>query len=194
MVYNFYVNEYMQAPYVQVEDVNFRSPLACDSPWAKNPAKIASPPTSLELDRLYSQLQSANPNACILSVVPGYSGAFVPTIRLSTLPPLMSSYFSAEKMDLPFSDLIEQCDTVFNSLCVTSEQAQNLEMKTREQSKSKLWNKYRAGRVTASIFKQVSVSDPSNPSITLIRKYAIQTLSNFIVMQQGWYVHIECFL
>ena len=82
------------------------------SPWAKNPAKIASPPTSLELDRLYSQLQSANPNACILSVVPGYSGAFVPTIRLSTLPPLMSSYISAEKMDLPFSDLIEQCDSL----------------------------------------------------------------------------------
>ena len=94
------------------------------------------------MDRLYSQLQSANPNACILSVVPGYSGAFVPTIRLSTLPPLMSSYFSAEKMDLPFSDLIEQCDTVFNSLSVTCEQAQNLEMKTREQSKFKLWNKY----------------------------------------------------
>jgi hypothetical protein len=82
----------------------------------------------------------------------------------------MSSYFSAEKMDLPFSDLIEQCDAVFNSLSVTSEQAQNLEMKTREQSKSKLWNKYRAGRVTASIFKQVSMSDPSNPSISLIKK------------------------
>ena len=73
-------------------------------------------------------------HASIMSVVPGYSGAFVPKIRLSTLPPpLMSSYFSAENMAVPFSSLTVQCDLVFDSLSVTSEQALNLEMKTREQ-------------------------------------------------------------
>ena len=88
---------------------------------------------------LQSAIHNANPNASILSVVPGYSGAFVPKICLSTLPSLMSSYFSAENMLLLFSSLTVQCDLVFDSLSVTSEQAPNLEMKTRVQTKSKLW-------------------------------------------------------
>ena len=57
----------------------------------------------------------------------------------------------------------------FSILVVTNEQAKCLEEKTREQSKSKLWHRYRAGRITASKFKQAAICDPLNPSISLIK-------------------------
>ena len=63
----------------------------------------------------------------------------------------------------------EQCSIVFDCLSVTPDQVLNLEKQTREEAKSNLWHKYRAGRVTASKFKQASLSDPANPSIALIK-------------------------
>ena len=124
----------MQTPYATVDDITFTSPLASDSPM-KSPAQTALSPTSLELNEFYHQLNSAHPNAAILSIVPGYSDAFVPQLRLSALPPLMTLYYSADNMDLCFSNLTEQCNIVFDSLCVTPDQALNLEKQTREQTK-----------------------------------------------------------
>ena len=64
--------------------------------------------------------------------------------------------------------LILESHILFSILVVTYEQAKCLEEETREQSKSKLWHRYRAGRITASKFKQAAICDPLNPSISFV--------------------------
>lgn len=112
--------------------------------------------------------------ACVLSILPGYCNDFNPTSRFSQLPPIMSSFYKSESTSYTINDLQLESQTVFRSLVATAEQSKLLEKETREQIKSKLWMKYRAGRVTASIFRQAAHSDPHFPSLSLLKKYAIQ--------------------
>ena len=71
-------------------------------------------------------------------------------------------------MDFEYADLLHECENIFFSLSVTSEQAAYLERMTREQTKSRLWYSHRAGRITASKIYQAAHSPPDCPSICLI--------------------------
>ena len=52
---------------------------------------------------------------------------------------------------------------------VSAEQAKAVELATHEQSNSKLWYRFRAGRITASKMKTACCTDPILPSQTLIK-------------------------
>ena len=98
--------------------------------------------------------------AAILSIVPGYCDSFNPTSQSSLLPHQISSYYEPESLSHALSDLILESQLLFSILVATNERAKCLliEEKTREQSKSKLCHRYRAGRITASKFKQAAIS------------------------------------
>ena len=66
--------------------------------------------------------------------------------------------------------MLKICDDVFDKLSISHEQAQKLEEATRNQHQSKLWFKYRAGRVTASHLKAAVHTDVTQPSQSLIKQ------------------------
>jgi len=54
--------------------------------------------------------------------------------------------------------------------------AQAMEMETRRQSKTPLWFKYRARKVTAFLMKAVCHTDGTNPAQSLVKEFVIQRL------------------
>jgi len=70
---------------------------------------------------------------------------------------------------MSYDQLLLECDCVFNSLNITAEKALLVEQHTREQTKSKLWFRYHAGRITASRFKAAVCTDATMPSQSLIK-------------------------
>lgn len=52
----------------------------------------------------------------------------------------------------------------------TAEQIDLIERLTKKQSNSKIWFRFRTGRITASVFKRVCRTSISNPSISLINQ------------------------
>ena len=58
--------------------------------------------------------------------------------------------------------------TLFNNLTATENQTKNIESITRDQAHSKLWFRYRAGRITVSKFKAAVHSDHLKPSLSLL--------------------------
>ena len=81
----------------------------------------------------------------------------------------ISSMYDSKYLDMPYHKLLEECEKAFDSLTVTSKQSSLVEQHTREQSKSRLWYSYRAGRITASKFKAAVSTDAAMPSQSLIK-------------------------
>ena len=166
-------------PFAKICDIQFESPMKIPlHPVSCSPVNVTAP-NNAELAAFFKDLHEVNPKAAILSIVPGYCDSFNPTSQSSLLPPLMSSYYKPECISHALNDLILESQILLQSLVVTNEQAQCLEEKTREQSKSKLWHRYRAGRITASKIKQVARCDPLNPSISLVRSICYPDIMKF---------------
>jgi hypothetical protein len=125
------------------------------------------PLDSVNKDEFFAKLKIANPKAAILSLIPGYSLSFLPDT--SGLPLFLTELYKPEYLDLPYHELLIKCEEIFNELQVSEEQALNLEKETRDQAKSKLWFKQRAGRITASRFKSVVSTDVAMPSQSLVK-------------------------
>ena len=62
-------------------------------------------------------------------------------------------------LTLNYSELLNACEIFFESLSVSLEQAKKVELKTREQSGSKVWFQQRAGIITASRLKSSVCTD-----------------------------------
>ena len=67
------------------------------------------------------------------------------------------------------------CKTAFGNIKITADQAKKLREMTQEQSKSKLWFRHRAGRVTASKFKAAAHTNATQPSPSLIKEICYPT-------------------
>ena len=70
---------------------------------------------------------------------------------------------------------------------VTSMMLNNLEMVTRKQTKSKEWFRYRAGRITASRYRQVLHTQISKPSYSLLKAvcYPESALSDLLLQNEN---------
>ena len=60
------------------------------------------------------------------------------------------------------NELLAACETM--EISITCEMAQSVEKATKDQSSSRLWFKYRAGRITVSRMKAVCSTDPAHPA------------------------------
>ncbi|XP_052792116.1 uncharacterized protein LOC128226275 [Mya arenaria] len=70
--------------------------------------------------------------------------------------------------DINYKELTDKCAGI--SVDCSKQQADNVEEETRGQAQSKLWQRYRAGRVTASKAKAVSSTNKASPSQSLIKE------------------------
>ena len=143
-----------------------------------------SKPTDSEMEQFFANLSLCETKPGILSLIPKCSDAYVPKLSLCTVPRPLTSLHKSDYIKLEYNDLLNVCEKV--SLEFTSEMAKSVELETRLQSKSKLWFKFRAGRVTASRMKAVCRTDINHPSQSLIKSICYPEAFSFTSKQTEW--------
>jgi len=131
-------------------------------PTSDSCLKDCIPSTDDELDQLFDAMSLAGTRPAILSLVDPYSDNYVPKSSQSVFPKPLNFLHDESYVQLEYHDLLQVCESI--SLEITAEMSQLVEKETRSQSKSSLWFKYRAGRVTASCMKSVCHTDSANPA------------------------------
>ena len=66
-------------------------------------------------------------------------------------------------------DLLEKCESVLEHLNVTPNMAFTVEKKSIKQYQSRIWFRYRAGRITVSKMKSSCHTDAANPAQSLVK-------------------------
>ena len=114
------------------------------------------------MSHLFETLSLTETKPAILSLIAPYSDDYVPRSSLGTFPLPLKSLQQPRYTEMQYHELLAVCDAI--SLEVTKEMSELVEKETRLQSKSSLWYKYRAGRITSSSMKAVCHTDSTNPS------------------------------
>jgi len=90
----------------------------------------------------------------------------------------------SEYLDMEYHRLLKVCEST--EISITDEMAVAVENETRSQANSKLWFRYRAGRVTASRMKAVCHTDATNPSQSLVKSICYPESFCFTSRQTTW--------
>lgn len=145
--------------------------------------------TNDEFEAWCEQLFQVNPESAFFSVTQKYQDRFIPNCLNSKYPPMLPGLFNEEKSKLIFNDLLAYCETI--NFDFTLDQSRNAEIDTRLQSKNKLWQQLRAGRITASTFKSATCTDPAMPSISLINIICYPNSHFFQTEATKWGLNME---
>ena len=157
---------------------------ACELPKPlPNVAKIL-PPTPDELHTLFQDLCATGTKPVLLATLEPFSDAYVPTTSTDKFPKILTELRDEECLDKSLSELQEMCDGM--TVEVSVEQAKEVELATRTQSKSKLWYRFRAGRITASKAKSACNTDPSKPSQSLVKAIGYPDSCKFSTVATRW--------
>ena len=141
-------------------------------------------PSESEMDLLFENLNCTGTKPAILSLVPKFADSYMPKSSCSSFPQPLKSLKQSTYMDLDYHELLKVCESA--SVEITEEMAELIEKATRSQSQSKLWFKYRAGRITASRMKAVCGTDASNPSQSLIKSICYPEAFSFTTKATSW--------
>ena len=180
-------------PYAPFKEIDFIGKKRKAAKYVSDDAKTSTiskrkkidAPTFFEkkwfLDSL-SASQSAKP--AVLSVISGYCDEYIPSSLSSDLPPVLTDLYKPSNLALSYYELLQlSCAT---AVTVSSEQCKAVEMRTRDQSNSRLWFRMRAGRITASKFKSVCHTDPASPSLSLIMNVCHPNTVRFKTAAISW--------
>ena len=88
--------------------------------------------------------------------------------NLNTINLFLTSLFKPIFKSSSYEELVEMAENI--KLSYTQDEINYIEEKTRQQSKCKLWHRFRAGRVTGSVFKSVCRTSIITPAISTIEK------------------------
>ena len=141
-------------------------------------------PTESELALLFENLSCGGTKPGILSLVSKFSDSYVPKSLCAGFPQPLSSLKEPSYLQLNYLELLAKCESV--SVDISKEMAEKVEQATRSQSHSKLWFKYRAGRITASRMKAVCRTDPGNPAQSLIKSICYPEAFSFTTAATKW--------
>jgi len=127
-------------------EIDFRTPKQkrkgfVESAGAPAPKKnqTVQEPTEAKLKEHYAKLSKTKHKLLLLSLVSGFNDDFVPLYVWGLLPEPLTSLFHKENQGIPLQDLLKARDVFSDMVSLTPEQAHMVELKTREQSKCKLW-------------------------------------------------------
>ena len=126
-------------------------------------------PTEAELTDYYLKLSKAKHKPVLLSLVNGVNDYFVLLYIMGILPQPLTALYNQKYQEMPFPEILEVCEALYDTVTITPEQANMVEQKTRGQSKCKLWYEQRAGHITASVLRKVLHTDFSKPSVSLLK-------------------------
>ena len=188
-------------PYLPVKEIDFTSAKvkkrkiddaanssACASASPSSSLNVQSPvvkpPDANELKSLFKALGECDSKPAVLSLIPEYANRYIPKSRLSNFPKPLQSLFDPRYLAMDYNDLVSACESI--SICVTEEMMLAVEEATRNQSSTRLWYVYRAGRVTASRMKQVCHTNASLPSQSLVKNICYPEAYRFITKATQW--------
>ena len=141
-------------------------------------------PEDKDLKSLFLQLSKCGSKPAILSLVPEYAHNYTPKSTMANYPKPLQSLHEPKFLQLSYVDLLSACKEV--DLQVTTEMVLGVESCTRNQSRSKLWFKYQAGRITASKMKAVCRTNPALPSQSLIKSICYPEALRFTTSATCW--------
>ena len=150
------------------ESVCITGTTALDPPIVvqKKAPQVCTPSDTEKADLFNSLAKCEGAKPAVLAIVPPYSEAYVPASLDQDLPMVLSDMYKKDYLSLGYRSLLQLANQT--NVCLTADQAKAVESKTRDQAKSRIWFRMRAGRVTASKFKSACCTDPANPSKSLI--------------------------
>ena len=159
---------------------NVSSSRSTDDPHHHN----VSTPDVTELTSFFDDLSKCGIKPAILSLVPKYSTQYIPKIRNGILPAPLPSLYNAKYLTHDYTDLLILCYSI--DIGISNAMAAAVEQETRQQSSSKLWFKFRAGRITASRMKQACHTDTAMPSLSLIKMICYPEAYKFVSKATQW--------
>lgn len=176
-------------PYLQLSEIDFSAPklkvdTASSTATGTEIHRSNKPPSPTEKDAFFHEIaKEQKKKPLILSVIEPYSQNFV--LSSDHLPHLMQGIFNPAYLECNYTELLTLADN-FAHKKVTPAMVDRLAQITCDQSKSKNWFKYRAGRITASRFKQVLHTDAHQPSVSLLKSICYPDIHKFTTQATIW--------
>eukprot|EP00794_Sanderia_malayensis_P002736 gene2736-3161_t len=181
--------------YSEIKDIDFTSPKRLKKQLEKKCMQLEEKeladkcqgpfvPSGQEMAKLFSEVNNSGTKSSILSIVPPYSKQFIPKALQNIYPKLLSELYDLANLNKNFIEILNMAKTVDTK--VTPAQVAAVEKETSEQSSSKAWFRFRAGRVTASKLHAVCRTDPSQPSLSLIKSICYPENNKFWSKQTEW--------
>lgn len=137
-----------------------------------------------DLDIFYNSLSHSGTKPAILSLIPEHSSSYVPKHSLPEFPQSLLLLYDPNFLKLSYPELLQKCESV--NIDVTQKMAISVEKESRQQYKSKIWFKYRSGRITASKMKLACHTNAANPSQSLIKQICYPESFVFHSKQTDW--------
>ncbi|XP_062591049.1 uncharacterized protein LOC134252559 [Saccostrea cucullata] len=182
--------------YARIEDIDFTSAKAkkkaLDSQFSETPYekrggmqyKAIDAPSDDELRTFLNKLNQTGAQSAILSVKNSFQEAFIPKALDQKFPIVLNDLLNTDLLQAPFREIMEVCEKV--QVTVTKEEADSVEKATKQQATTKLWNRFRSGRITASRMYAACHSNPASPSESLIRAICNPEISKFQTAATTW--------
>ena len=189
-----------KVPFSRIEDIDFTSArrlkrkLDCTlsntplMPKQRQKLPDIPEPSDNEIELQYQLLWQTGTRPGILSIVDKYADEYVPKFDSNKLPWLSSDLRNERCLNMTRSLIDEMCILLFDSnvFTVSSEQSDRVEVETREQSNSKQWYRFRAGRITASNMKKVCVTNIEKPAMSTIKTICYPSITKFETKATQW--------
>ena len=175
-------------PYLQIVDIDFTSPdkkmKILQEPIAATTTTTSSQATSqptmspssssstsfqpctLNINEFFNKCLDSDTTPVIFSLEEPYNKTFAKAA--DHFPYVLQQLFNPDYLQYDYVKLLNIAEQNMTSITSTTIQQSHLEEITRSQVKSKLWMKYRSGRITASRLYQVVHTNPHAPSLSLL--------------------------
>lgn len=182
--------------YAKIEDIDFTSAKMkkrnLDSQFSDTPAtqrgigilKTVEKPSPSDVTEFLRQLSQTGAKSAILSVTNSFQDPFLPTIQEQRFPKLLTELLNQDLLTAQFAEILTYCENL--KIEVTPEEASAVEKATRKQSESRIWHRFRSGRITASRMYAACHSSPAAPSESLIRAICNPELVRFTSAATSW--------
>ena len=132
----------------------------------------------------YTSLHETQTKPVVLSLNENYSDGYLPKPVSKAFPTVLTELRDEKLITANFGELLVKCNEI--NLEVSAEQAKEVESATRDQAKSKVWYRFRAGRITASKVKTVCKTNMASPAQSLIKSICYPESSKFSTEATRW--------
>ena len=170
-------------PYLPLYDIDFTTAekrmKGTNDDHSTNLSSNLLPPSHDEMSTFFSEISKEDEKRpIILSLISPYSDAFQSSA--DHLPQQLQLLYNSKYLEFDYITLLKlSTDFISELSTATASQQHHLEEMTRIQARSKDWFKYRAGRITASRFYQITHTNPHMPSLSLIQSVCYPQFSQF---------------
>ena len=95
------------------------------------------PPSEDEMAKLFSNLSQSGKKTATLSIVTGFADMYKVDDKILSKP--FSCLYRESCLRMSYTELLKECESAFDSISISEEQAVNIEVASRDQSITKAW-------------------------------------------------------